>query len=63
MNRISSHFPQAQPQTQGHPALRAERKLRMDVDSMVRDMAFVLKMTQRVKAEMFDETSKESLAV
>ncbi|MEI7685162.1 MAG: hypothetical protein WCL32_09055 [Planctomycetota bacterium] len=63
MNRISSHFPQTQTKTQGHPALRAERKLQMDTDAMVRDMAFVLKMTQRVKAEILEETASENLAV
>jgi len=63
MNRISSYFPQTQPKTQGHPALRAERKLRMDTDAMLRDVAFVLKMTQRVKAEILDETANENLAV
>jgi hypothetical protein len=65
MNRIISHLPTSpQNRTQGHPALRAERKLRLDVESMLRDMAFVLKMTQRVKAEILNENSaSEALAV
>ena len=64
MNRITSHLSQSQPVSQGHPALRAERKLRLDVEQMLRDMAFVLKMTQRVKAEILAEnSSNETLAV
>jgi hypothetical protein len=65
MNRITSHLSQIESRTQGHPALRAERKLRHDVDAMLRDMAFVMKMTQRVKAEILEEnlTSDETLAV
>ena len=64
MNRITSHLSQSQPRLQGHPALRAERKLRLDVEQMLRDMAFVLKMTQRVKAEILAEnSSNETLAV
>jgi hypothetical protein len=64
MNRITSQLSQSQPRTQGHPALRAEKKLRLDVERMLRDMAFVLKMTQRVKAEILAErSSSESLAV
>ena len=64
MNRITSHLSQSQLRPQGSPALRAERKLRLDVEHMLRDMAFVLKMTRRVKAEILQEISTdEPLAV
>jgi len=64
MNRITSQMPKSQPQTQGHPALRAERKLQRDVETMLREIAFVLKMTRRVKAEILAESSSnETLAV
>ena len=64
MNRITSQMPNSQPQAQGHPALRAERRLERDVETMLRDIAFVLKMTRRVKAEILAErSSRETLAV
>ena len=53
-NRISRYLPETETR-QGHPALRAERKLKGDVEAMLRDMAFVMKLTQRVKAEILDE--------
>jgi len=40
MNRITSQTPNSQPQAQGHPALRAERRLERDVETMLRDIAF-----------------------
>ena len=61
MNRITSPVTETQPTQQGHPALRAEKRLKRDVESMLRDMAFVLKMTQRVKAEILN--TSETLAV
>jgi hypothetical protein len=64
MNRITAHLSNSQARTQGHPALRAERRLRLEVERMLRDMAFVLKMTSRVKAQILAENStNESLAV
>ena len=57
MNRITSHLSHRQLRPQGSPALRAERKLRLDAESMLRDMAFVLQMTRRVKAEILEENS------
>src|SRR5262245_48007293 len=62
MNRITTQNTETQPEQQGHPGLRAEKRLRRDVESMLRDMAFVLKMTQRVKAEILN-TASETLAV
>jgi hypothetical protein len=64
MNRITSQAPNCESQAQGHPALRAERKLQRDVETMLRDIAFVLKMTRRVKAEILaEQSSNETLAV
>ena len=57
------NFPQ---DTQTTPSFARQRqtRLRADADAILRDMAFVLKMTQRVKAEMFEENSQsEPLAV
>jgi hypothetical protein len=61
-NRITNYLPESP--TTGHPMLKAERRLRREVESMLRDMAFVMKMTQRVKAQILaDNETRDSLAV
>lgn len=50
MNRINAYYPKSQT-----PAVRpttADKRLRRDAEAMLRDIAFVLKMTQRVKSEI-----------
>ena len=53
MNRISRYLPEA---TTSRPPLdRADRRLKRDVDAMLRDLAFVMKMTQRVKTQILED--------
>src|SRR4051794_7816489 len=54
MNRITSYLSHTEI-TVSHPALKAERRLRQDAETLLRDMAFVLKMTQRIKKEMLED--------
>jgi hypothetical protein len=60
MNRISSYLPQTN-ETKGHPMLKAERRLQRDVEVALREVAFVLAMTLRVKREMLEENAARSL--
>ena len=60
MNRITSYLNINETAIRTPIAMRADRQLRQDAEAMLRDFAFVLKMTQRVKAEILAE--KESIA-
>lgn len=55
MNRIAAHVSPAPAVSHDHPALRAEKRLSRDVESMLRDMAFVMRMTQRVKTQILKD--------
>lgn len=64
MNRISSHFENNQPKAknQQNPLYRPTARLNADAETMLRDMAYVLKLTQQVKQEIL-ESNNEILAV
>jgi hypothetical protein len=52
-NRISRYLPEV---TTSRPPLdRADRRLKRDVDAMLRDLAFVMKMTERVKSQILED--------
>lgn len=48
--------------TQPQNKQRRQTQLRKDADEMLRDIAFVLKMTQRVRAELNAEQEADELA-
>lgn len=56
MNRIFATNRMTQPSTSGKatPRLRATQRSREDVEDMLRDIAFVLAMTRRVKSEILE---------
>ena len=59
MTEILEH----KPHVTIHPNSRQARpQLREDADAMLRDLAFVLKMTQRVRDDMEREKETEALA-
>jgi hypothetical protein len=51
-NRISRYLPEA---STSRPQLQADRRLKRDVDAMLRDLAFVMKMTERVKSQILED--------
>jgi hypothetical protein len=59
MNQNMQHANATNVQTQTAQARRTQ--LRKDAEEMLRDMAFVLKMTQRVREEMKSEQKSEDL--
>ena len=50
-NRISRYLPET---SESRIEVRAERRLKRDVEAMLRDLAFVMKMTERVKSEILE---------
>ena len=57
MNRINQRTPQrlCTSPPSAHPVLRPTQRLRDDADSILRDVAYVLHLTGRVKAAMLEE--------
>ena len=63
MNRITSYLTANDTSSRTLIAQRTERRLRRDAETMLRDFAFVLKMTERIKADILAEKESESIAV
>ena len=61
MNRITSYLPANETAARTPKAPRPELRHRREADAMLRDFAFVLKITEQIKAEILAE--KESIAV
>lgn len=57
MNRIFTRQPHMRTRTpkSSHPRLRPPQRVQRDVETMLRDIAYVLHLTRRVKAEMLEE--------
>ena len=57
MDRLISRIsqPQRRQPALSNPYYRPTQKLREDADAMLRDMAYVLKLTQRVKESILEE--------
>ncbi|MBX9681505.1 MAG: hypothetical protein K2X38_22350 [Gemmataceae bacterium] len=55
MNRISSYLPENRIEAAlSNPLLKAASRMRKDAEATLRDMAYVLALTQRVKAEILE---------
>ena len=57
MNRIFPRQPHMRTLTlkTTHPCLRPTQRAKRDVETMLRDIAYVLHLTRRVKAEIVEE--------
>jgi len=55
MNRIAAYLPENRIEAAlSNPLLKASARMRRDTDATLRDMAYVLALTQRVKAEILE---------
>jgi hypothetical protein len=56
MNRIFSRMPTQLPEpATTHPGYRPTQKLREDAEAALRDISYVLTLTQRVKASILED--------
>jgi hypothetical protein len=63
MNRIVSRIPpQRREPTSHNPYYRPTQKLRADAEAALRDVAYVLALTWRVKTSILEDTEDRKLA-
>lgn len=56
MNRIMSHIRMPRPETPAtNPYYRPTKQLRADAETALREMAYVLALTRRVKASILED--------
>ncbi len=56
MNRITSYLPQTSS-NQVHPHYRPTRRLAEDSETTLRDMAYVLSLTRRIRDEIVESVA------
>jgi len=55
MNRIFNNNSASVPSINNNPMHRPGRQLRQETETMLRDLAYVLQLTRRVKEEILEE--------